>query len=631
MMTVVSIPKKDPCIVCKFSRKKCIWEDDKASECDRCRRIGLECLLSDDSYESMELYTTEDGDNELQAWQATVDQLDSDMKQHQQIVAQTWWQSSLEWTLTLTHGVLQLETPIRSMEELYMFTQASIRYLSPFSGLFMKQAVRFQSTSLSFTFGISSVVQRKELMNPRKRRLSMLDYNYNNSDVSLLDHRAIVDRLVMLYLDHYNPYLGLVHRATFLEHYHNMSNPMDSALVLAVCIDTLHRVRHRISYTPYEISMISEMLYSRCRDMLFDMYEDAAKKVEIVVITSLITKYTAEILLNQLECNRLVTVALLICTELAGCRTELTPVQWVLLQRNYVNLQLFNRQHKMLYEDKVDYSLLAEMGDIEVLDDEPEVTRTTMHLVNEVFHFIGSPYITSLLNTVNKTFYGESCEILIEDIVRYEPMVKTWWDSLPPHFRICDDPFTPNGYKLVAGKVPATYLAPFIALHLMTGLITSSILQPHVMATSENAATAEAIQVIRRRLVSLALNSCRVAVYALNENWIPGVSKLPSFGLNVIIFGTYFMEKLSGCDDIEFPLELLNMMKRRLESKSKTLIPLCHQVPLSSSLLRSYRENTQRTHLEIYESYPLPGFALLSDILFSSINGLAEQHLKVLS
>ena len=107
-------------------------------------------------------------------------------------------------------------------------------------------------------------------------------------------------------------------------------------------------------------------------------------------------------------------------------------------------------------------------------------------------------------------------------------MIKSWWDDLPPHFKICDDPFQPDGYKLVEKSVSSNYLGPFSTVHLLTAIIASSILQPHAMPASESAATVETIQIVREKLVSLALNSCKVLVYALNDNWVPQVNEIPT-------------------------------------------------------------------------------------------------------
>ena len=111
--------------------------------------------------------------------------------------------------------------------------------------------------------------------------------------------------------------------------------------------------------------------------------------------------------------------------------------------------------------------------------------------------------------------------------MQYEPIIKEWWASLPPELRLCDDPFDPNAYKLVEKIVPPGQLLPFTVLHLLTGVITSSILQPHIAHDSEGTVTNDAIGLVRSKLMSLSLNSCKVLVYILGENWSPRNRGMP--------------------------------------------------------------------------------------------------------
>ncbi|KAI8144873.1 hypothetical protein BJV82DRAFT_606563 [Fennellomyces sp. T-0311] len=534
-MKFTFVPNKEPCAACKTLRKKCVRQNGDTGECDRCIKKGEKCVTESEASslsDSSELSITEDSGSELQDWCAVVAELDSKIgaieADLEQSLVQVKRQAPVEWKLGLLNGTIQLETPIRTMEELFIFTQASIRYLSPFSGLFIQRPVRFQSTSISISLGVSSEVQRKELINPRRSRFSTLDYNKEFTKLSAsFDHRIVVNGLVMLYLEHYNPCTGFLHRPTFLQQYYALDDPMDSALTIAVCIDALFTLLHMLTYTPDEIRMLADMFYIRCRDLLFDMYDDPKQKLNVVLVTSLIQKYVADVRLNDLEANRLVTIGLLVCTDLAQYRTNLTPVEWVLFQRSYFRLKVSNLSHTVIHNSEIDISVPEEIKDMDVLDDESEKTKKSIRMTNEIIRLIGSPYISYLLGKVTNIFYGRPCDILLEDIVRFEATIKGYWNNLLAIYRICDDPFDPYGYKLVQGKVDPCHLLPFVVLHIVTGLITSSILQPHVIPSSENSAVAETIQVIKIRLRTLAVNSCRVLVHALNDNWVPSTDHIP--------------------------------------------------------------------------------------------------------
>ncbi|KAI8145381.1 hypothetical protein BJV82DRAFT_666641 [Fennellomyces sp. T-0311] len=617
--------RNTPCRECKIRQRRCIWKGDDTKECDRCSKLGIECIATD---KDTPLTKAQDYHEKLQSRWKTVNELDSEMGQlvamktavEQDIV--TRQRSRMEWQLSIINGVLKLETPIRTIEEVIMFSYASRRYLSPFAAMFNIQPIRFESASVSITLGLVKIIQRHKTPKPRRKQLAVNGYD------RIPDHRDAIDYLVPLYLKHYNSAAGMVHEPNILERYHDLDDPTNSAILLAICIDTLSRIRHLLKYSPIETYMLSESLYNRCKDLLFDMYNDPSQMLEVVIVTSLLQHYLSGMLLNYLEANRLASVALLACADLQKNCKSMTPVERVLFQRHYFNLELTNRLSKMLHDGKVDFEKSQAMNTLEVLDDEPEKVKEYISFANHFFRLFGSHYVSSMLTKITKIFYGEYCDIALEDIVGYEPFLKDWWASLPLDYQVCKNPFDLDAYKLVEGKVTSKYL-PFIGLHIMTGVFTSSILQPHVLPTSESTATMETIQIIRKNSISLALSSCKVLMHALNKNWDPYASDMPNYSLSIMQYAVYCLERLSYCSDIRFPAELLNMLMKSLRARSKALFPSDHTVPLSSSLLTSYQEKSKKSLLEIYEDYTFPGIALLSDILFTSVNRLVDQHLTV--
>ena len=391
---------------CRYRRKRCVWFKNSDKICERCSKAGIECHPLKDKSELIPLTTQGDAD-ELQCWEATISLLDSELEELE-IMKSNLEQSlirkkhlPIEWDLTLTNGTLILETPIRTMEELVMFSQASLRYLSPFTGLFNKQPIRFESMSMSITIGVSSLIQRHEMLNSRRKRFAMLEYDPENSSArpsTIADHRAVVDLLIPMYMEQHNSITGLLHEPTFCKYYHSLDDPLDDALILAVSIDALMVLRNFTCYTPSEKCILAEIFYERCKDKLFDMYDDPTKKLQVIVITSLLPLYVADVLLKCLEANRMVNVALLACADLAKDCDKMTPVEAITFQRNYFHLETNNRMHKMLYEDKVDFTVVPTgRFEFQVLDDESEKTKRYMHLYNHIFRLIGSHYISSIV------------------------------------------------------------------------------------------------------------------------------------------------------------------------------------------------------------------------------------------
>ncbi|KAI8144967.1 hypothetical protein BJV82DRAFT_606934 [Fennellomyces sp. T-0311] len=598
--------------------------------------MEIDCVSLDNHKTNTEL-TSSGNYDELQSWWTTVDQLETQMQELEVMKTRLQQDSAarqqpqLEWQLSITNGVLRLETPIRNVEELAQFSKASMRYLSPFTGFFTRQPIRFESQSISLTLGLTAAMQRHDMLKPRRRQLALLDYN-DSSQHSTQISRSTIDHLVSIYLRHYNSIYGAVHQPTFLQHYHSMDDPMNSALTLGVCVDAIVRVHHQLNYSANKLCLLGKLFYNRCKDLLFDLYEDPRQKLKVVIVTSLLSQYLIIMHLNYIEANHLVTMALRVCPDLIRCHGGTTPVERVLFQRHYLHLEMLSRVLKMLHEEKVDFTKPTGIEVMEALDDEPEKTKVYMAMSNHIFRLLGSPYVSDMMRRINNIFQGLPCDILLEDILQYEPLIKEWWSSLPEQYRVCEDPFDHDVYKLVEVKVSENYF-PFFILHIMTGVFASSILQPNVTSTAEGTVPMEAMQLIRDKSASLALSSCKVLIHALDQNWDPKTSDMPSFSLTVMLYVTYCLEKISYSKVIRFPLYLLNKMMKSLATRINAFFPPGHAVPSSSSLLTSLLTNNKSIYdiYETYDSYLFPGCALTSDQLFTSVNRLVDQHLRVSS
>ncbi|KAI8144729.1 hypothetical protein BJV82DRAFT_57342 [Fennellomyces sp. T-0311] len=627
----------EPCKTCKLRRKKCV-RINKA-KCDRCTKLQIECLLSDDNFDDLDddSLTAQDGNSELQSWRADVARLNSEMQQlvtmrtNLQYSVTDQRESGMQWQLCITDGAMRLEKPITTMEELLAFTQASIRYLSPFTGIFKPMSLRFESTSISISLGLTTMIQRQELLKPRNKCFAKLVYD--DIDISNLtpeDYRDIIDHLIPLYLNRHICVMGLLHVPTFLEYYNSLDDPLDDAVILAICIDALVNLRNVLEYSPIKKRILAETFYGKCKDLLFDLYNDPNRKLEVVFTTSFLQTYLGDVVLNNLEASRLTTVALVLCAELQNDPSIKMPtIQRVLFKRHCLYLEANNRLFRMIHEDKVDFTLPECVSELEILDDEPEKTKVYMMLYNHVLRLLGSRYITTLMGKVNCIFLGQHCEITLEDILMFEPIVNEWWSSLPKEFRLCDDPFDPDAYKLVMQDVPTKQSLPFAALHMLTCAICSSILQPSVLPSQESIVTFDVIQSMRKQLIVLSLNSCRVLVHALKANWNTGTSDIPSFSFGVMLYAHYCLEKIARCNDTPFPQDLLDFFKEIVDMKLGSVIPVGHEVPPSFSLVVTSLENSKVSPYDVYEQYPFAGDALVVDVMRTSISQL-EQYLMSL-
>ncbi|KAI8144953.1 hypothetical protein BJV82DRAFT_667492 [Fennellomyces sp. T-0311] len=568
-----------------------------------------------------------DGDQELEIWWDEVNQLETELEQVEALSRGGYLEDNFKepvWQLSVTNGYIQLDTTIRSMDEMLIYKQASIKYLSPFIGLFKhKVQIQFESTSISVPLGSNILMQRRAALRPRPKKY-VFDSS-NAESLPLFDYRAIIDTLIPLYLKSVAVVSGLLHAPTFLEYYQKLDDPLNDPIILAVCVDALVTIRLD-QYSTKEKRVLAETFYNKCRDKLFDMYDDSAYKFKAVITTSFLLTYLMDMLLNYVEARRLVTVAVLICSDLEKKYNDMDPVERILYQRHRMNLEMAVRTFSLIFEDKMDYTVTDRKVEFDILDDEPEETREHIAIYNHIFRLIGHPYITTVLGRINNIFYGRPCDLFLEDVLRLETFLRDWWDTLPSDYRLCEDPFNPSVYKLVEKKLRAPHLLPLIAVHVATGLISASLLEPR-LSTEAGCITSDILHSMRERLGKHAANSSRVLVYALKGNWTrTDGSDTPSFSCCMITQILYCLDKISSAADVQFPRELLGLFKKSFDTKIKPLLPLDHAIPSSSSPLVSYiTENSKDAPLEMYDHYPFPGYALLSDMFSTSISLLEKR------
>ncbi|KAG2225465.1 hypothetical protein INT45_010101 [Circinella minor] len=500
-----------------------------------------------------------------------------------------------EWQLTIVNGHMRLLSTIRTIDELEMYTQAALRYLSPFTAVFETEWIQFDSSSISIALGSKKFIQRNTSKKPRKK-FNIIGFENNNN--SILDYGENADKLINHYLMSYNEITGLLHAPTFRKYYESLDNPLTDALSLAVCVDAVVSVRGDLGYTPMEKRHLADYFYTQCKDLLFDMFDDPTCKLKAVMTTTLLQRYLMEMVMDCFEARRLATVALLICVDLdiLYIKEKMETVERVIYQRHRLYLEIYNQTFDMLLEDKVDFTATASIH-LTTLDDEPEKTKEYVALCNHVFRFAGSTYHMNLMRRINCLVYGKSSSLRLNDILRFEPVVREWYASIPEKYRLCDDPFVPNAYQFIEKYGSTTNMLPFASLHMTTAVVTSSILQPRLQKDS---AAFGVLRLIRERAASLAITS---------------------LSFEALMQVLYALDKLTSCSNIEFPLDLRTLLHDCFKDVSRHL-PTDHQVPMSSTRLESYLKDPKNYPLDIYEQYPLPGVALLYDIFLTSITQL---------
>ena len=289
------------------------------------------------------------------------------------------------WKLSIVDGAVRLETSIRSIDELLQFSQASFRYLSPFSSLFANESVVFESTSGQVVSIALRLVSRQSL---RHSRMQLLPAELP----TMHDYRPTIDKLVNMHIECHSKRVPLIHAPSFLTYYRSLDDPLKSPVVMAICVNMLGSFRRGVDYTAQEKRQLSDFFYQKCRDLLLDMFDDPDRRLETVITISLLITYVSLIRLQFAEARRLATIAYLIAKDLDSSGADrMHKFERAMFQRHRVHVEHNMKMLCMLLDETDDH---IPCGDpMEPLEDESKENHEFIGALNHLGQLAQSPYI----------------------------------------------------------------------------------------------------------------------------------------------------------------------------------------------------------------------------------------------
>ncbi|KAI9253429.1 hypothetical protein BDA99DRAFT_519755 [Phascolomyces articulosus] len=666
-----------PCSNCRIRRRKCVWQPN-SNICERCAKIHLECIPIDDPNLSDNEAENEYKLARLQYWQNQVAQLEAEMQKLGQAIRESSSQQQLqlkqqpipltfhinndtdvshdikysslsspcaeaspsssasyfsessgissttsaddqqqpEWTLSVIDGHLRLETNITNLQELFNYSQASLRYLSPFTGLFQQERVYFETKSASIALAPFRLLSRSVAGKPRKRlalTYEPLSYNY----------RTIIHKLVMEYVHRANINIGLIHVPTFLTHYRTLKDPMTCPLTLGICVDASISPRVHSDMTSYERRNIAEIFFLKCKDMIYDMTdEDPAKKLQIVMAISFLLQYLGDGLLQYDESRRMATIGYLICKDIEPVYmddSQAPLVARIMFQRHYVHHQAVIRLCDAVLGDKVDYRLPA--IDLEVAPDEPLVTRKYITVYNNMLRFASSSFSNTLMQQINANVHGVPGELSLDMILQFEPVARQWWASLPGELRSCEDPYSDEVFDTIENLQEPTQTLVIVFIHVLSTIFHACMLHPRHL-NDDSAATKDVLEAIREKALKTSVRSSEIMIIALRRNLELENESLP-LPFDFLMQLLHSLCKVTSSFDVQFQPRVQSAFHKCF-TIINSFLPPGHHVPASSSVLEVFVKTRQRSPLRFYEEYPLPGYALVADIFGTSLGRLRK-------
>ncbi|KAI9497700.1 hypothetical protein BDB00DRAFT_803682 [Zychaea mexicana] len=659
--------RNTPCRACKKRQKGCFWRSS-SNVCIRCEKWNVDCIVVS---QQDDLEPAEDDDtmpkefveSSLEYWRNQVRQLETELSQAEATVKQCRSSnnsysnrsspishssynefSSLSncsspcsitsqisdnhceepaeehqgWKLVGRNGQVKLQTTINTLEELFMYSRASLRYLSPFDSLFEDSfSVRFENryfisaTFRAFRFMFSQAAQPRLLLQENEKQ------ELQEAPLPMETIRGLMDRLVHLYLKHENIKHGFLYQPMYLQHYESLKDPLSCPVTLALCVSFISSTRKLDEeYSSAERQRLAQFFFGRCKGILGDMFDDPNRKFETVMTINFLKHYIWFVLLQPMEARRLITIAYLLCKDLEHSydgEGENNHVQRVLVQRHLLhNERMLNMFHFM--DNGSAFKPILSVYHLEKLPDEGATTGLYIDMSNHLLKMAGDFVMKMVTGPERMSINSNS--LSLESIIKCDLAIKEWWKSTPPHLRLCDNLYTDNIHLTTELDWIKGVIFCFAHVSIMRAhvcLVKPVYSDDRGDANFSNLSP-EVLNSLREHAAEIVLRSCDLMLDVMIQ-MLSYPDDLPSIVIFELISRS--MSALVTVSGNDASMTIYRKFYQCIDAiralfPSDTLTVSSSSSPLNA--LVTSRQNSDGD-FTVYQQYPLPGYALFADIL----------------
>ncbi|KAI8081892.1 uncharacterized protein B0P05DRAFT_596186 [Gilbertella persicaria] len=613
--------RKSPCHYCKQRRRKC----EKTSEsepCKRCVQMKRKCISQDlaqlagDSSEEEDKCTAElqDTIEMVSIYQQVLDlekQIQTMEEEKQALVKK---QSEPQWIIEYSDGQLQLKSQIKSIDELVLFGQSVIRYLSPFGDAFHSKTLRFEMINPSI---IKEAMQTVAIhMIKYKKPLESSQYIQYNS-IHFMQPREAIQRLVDRYFFCFNDTVPILHEPSYREHYSKLKDPLKDPITLAICASSaVSHCRHSF-LSSQEKRYLGEYYYKLCMEYLIDMFDDPSQAIESLLVINLLQMFWF-LTLRISESKKWASVALLLGNSLRNQNKSyskdvahldrMTRINQATIHRNYTLSEfLMTMIDFIIYDKREDRNILTEKYD--VLPDESQKIKEWIELTNHLIELCLNPAFILIVTQARHLALGDPVELSFEDILRYEETILEWWHNLPDHLKICQEPSNFNK-EMIQSSYDVRKLMMACFMNVITLSVQGVFVQPKHKKDLE-----DIYMIIRNRAIMMAMHSADMCLYLTKQ--IESIDKFCYSPSKVLIRAIDSLLLLLQVPDNDM-VEAAKAKLREYMYELSIGISEDHQVsPIGSpfTILSLAPPNTAPSMADLYKNYPIPGEAMIYDVL----------------
>ncbi|ORZ15954.1 hypothetical protein BCR42DRAFT_45501 [Absidia repens] len=612
-------------------------------------------------------------DNDSTATQSTTDQRDGAfslsttspaqsnddqyLKEQQQGLLLT---TGKEWKMTLVNGQWRIETDIKTLRGLDQLNQIISRSPSPFPGFYVDTPITIEPCNMRTLLPVTVKLARNHLLYPPK--VAWLDSStlFPTPPILTFKPKWVIDRLVYMYFKCYNPSMPILHEPTYMEYYRQLKDPLTCPVTMALCTyiccghhhatsstttneanqTNVHGTEHdgNINSNNYDNDEdgvyddngykwfsdmvdrrgMGEYFYRHCRNILDDIFDDPQRRLETVTSINLLKRF----LMNTLrlsEMRKLETIAYLICLDLKPIYqspTQSSKVERAMFARHYA-FCIWCHVTVDFFMDSISQHEDLDFIYLEVLPGESDYTRNFVDLQNHLFEILLHPSVYIVFANVQKILLGTKVEMTLETILQFEHVAKKWWQNLPDHLRLCDDPYD---FDTVMKCIRQTHDDSMLTL-LLSFVDTIASFHYCLLKVQTKIGDgdgtmeidSDVLSHIREKSVKACLDFSEMLMVIVNQ-------------LDTNVGYSQFLSDAFIFVAVDILASLALSSDKTTSYKAKQKIAMCfsaldaadfmagHRVPVDSSPLTSSLINSNANLFHLYSQYPQPRYALLYDI-----------------
>jgi hypothetical protein len=418
------------------------------------------------------------------------------------------------WDIEFIDGQLRLKSEIKSLEEMLLYGNSVIRYLSPFGNTFHTNAIVFERENPSFVQTAMHLVAKYEgpaSSESRAANYRAITQRFSIGFKQLLQPRLFVKRLVDNYFSCYNDTIPILHEPTYREHYNTLKDPLKDVITLAICAaSAISTCKHSI-FNSEEKRCMGEYFFNASMEILVDKFDDPDCALESVLVINLLQVFMLSTL-RLTEAKKWASIAVLLCANLRSenkdcLKSELAPglpriqrIKNSVTHRNSVLSECVLAIIEFIVSNRRD-DIHNTHVEFDILPDESPKIKELLEMMNHILHLSIHPAFTVVVTQARALAAGDVAELSFSDIIRYEEKVIDWWRKLPDHLKLCADPFHLTK-EVVERTTDYRKLLMACYIHTITLGVQGCFIQPKPDKNLESVYT-----VVRDRAIQLGMHS----------------------------------------------------------------------------------------------------------------------------